>query len=181
MDYQQKQVLLKNGQSAVFRAPNEKDGQAMLDYLKEICAETDFLASFPEEIHFTAEDESKYLQDILDSPNRLMIVCTVDGELAGNCQIVFMTSMKTKHRAAVMIGLRKKFWNLGIGSAMFSELIEIAKAKGIAQLELEVFEHNRRAMALYRKMGFEVMATHPDAFRLRDGSSQAAVFMRKVL
>ncbi|HAB00210.1 MAG TPA: N-acetyltransferase, partial [Ruminococcaceae bacterium] len=117
MDYRQKQVLLKNGQSAVFRAPNGKDGQAMLDYLKEICAETDFLASFPEEIHFTADDESKYLQDILDSPNRLMIVCTVDGELAGNCQIVFMTSMKTKHRAAVMIGLRKKFWNLGIGSA----------------------------------------------------------------
>ena len=102
--------------------------------------------------------------------------------VAGNCQLIFMSSEKTRHRAAVMIGLLREFWGLGIGSAMFAEMERVARERGgIRQLELEVIEGNERAMGLYRKMGFTVMAEHPDAFRLSDGSSHAAIFMRKVL
>ena len=67
------------------------------------------------------------------------------------------------------IALIREFWNLGIGTAMFRELISLGMQWGLSQLELEVIEGNHRAMALYEKMGFQTVAAHPDAIRLEDG------------
>ena len=181
MEFKEKSITLKNGKTAVLRAPRKEDAAEVLEFLRTACDETEYLASYPEEISYTPDSEEKYLQNTLDSPNNMMIVCVVDGRIAGNCEIVFFSSAKTKHRGAVMIGLLKEFWGMGIGSALFSELISAAKERGLKQLELEVIEGNTRAIALYEKMGFSVMAVHPDAFVLKDGSTRGAVFMRKVL
>ena len=64
---------------------------------------------------------------------------------------------------------------------MFRELIEAAQRRSVHQLELEMIEGNERALALYRKMGFEVMAEHPDAFLLKDGSTRKAIYLRRIL
>ena len=172
MIYKTRSITLKDGRGAILRAPRESDAEEMLEYLRTASGETDFLASYPEELKFTAEGERAYLKNNLDSPNT---------KIAGNSQIVFMSSLKTRHRAAVMIGLLREYWGLGIGSALFREMEREAREHGTAQLELEMIEGNDRALALYRSAGFETMAEHPDAFRLRDGTSRAAVFMRKVL
>ena len=183
MHYDEETIPLKNGKSARLRAPREEDAGAMLDFIRRAVRETDYLALTPAETDaYTVESEADFLRDPIRSPNKLMIVAEVDGRVAGNCQLIFMSSEKTRHRAAVMIGLLREFWGLGIGSAMFAEMERVARERGgIRQLELEVIEGNERARGLYRKMGFTVMAEHPDAFRLSDGSSHAAIFMRKVL
>lgn len=49
--------------------------------------------------------------------------------------------MKTSHRAAIAI--LKEFWNLGIGSAMFEELIAAAKMRGTEIMELEFIDRRR--------------------------------------
>ena len=69
-----------------------------------------------------------------------------------------------------MIALLKEFWGLGIGTAMFREMIAIAEGWGVMQLELEVFEGNERALALYRKMGFEIVSHVPNAIKQPDGT-----------
>ena len=100
-----------------------------------------------------------------------MIVCLVDGKVAGNCQIVWKTGIKTRHRAQVAIALLKEFWNLGIGTAMFTEMIDIARSNpDIIQMELEFIEGNTRARALYEKMGFRITGVKPNAIRLKDGT-----------
>ena len=171
MQYDEKTIPLKNGKSARLRAAREEDAGAMLDFIRRAARETDYLALTPAETDaYTVESEAEFLRDPIRSPNKLMIVAEVDGAVAGNCQLVFLCSGKTCHRAAVMIGLLREFWGLGIGTALMNEAEK-----------MEVIEGNERAMGLYRKMGFTVMAEHPDAFRLSDGSSHAAIFMRKVL
>lgn len=179
MFFNDKQIKLKNGKDAVLRSPRVDDAAEMISYLNDVCSETDFLARYPEEKVYTVEKEEKFLTAIVESPSDLMIVCTVDGKVAGNCHIVFMTTIKTRHRATVMIALRREFWGLGIGQAMFREMIAAAKAHGTEQLELEMIEGNERAMGLYRKMGFEVVAKLPDAYRFKDGSLHSAIFMQK--
>ena len=182
MIYSEKTIHLKNGQPAILRAPRAEDAAEILAYLQRACGETDFLARYPEEMRFTCEQETAYLQNTLKNPNGMMIVCTVDGVIAGNCEIVFLNTQKTMHRANVMIGLLQEYWGLGIGSAMFSELIEAARSRGgIRQLELEMIEGNTRAMALYRKMGFTVVSEFPDAYLRKDGSYAKAIYMRKIL
>lgn len=79
MDYPQKTIRLRDGRTAVFRAPRSEDAAEMLDYLRRTTAQTPYLASYPEEIAFTEEGEADYLRGCLTAPERLMIVCTVDG------------------------------------------------------------------------------------------------------
>ena len=105
------------------------------------------------------------------SDHETMLVCLVDGEIAGNCQITWSTSIKTRHRASVAIALLRKFWNQGIGTRLFEEMICIAEAnENILQMELEYVEGNSRARALYEKMGFRITGLRPNAIRLKDGT-----------
>ena len=70
---------------------------------------------------------------------------------------------------------------MGIGTALFEEMIAIAQDWDIMQLELEVFEGNDRAMGLYRKMGFEIVSHVPNAIRMSDGSFRKEFLMLKPL
>lgn len=181
MIYERKRILLKDGREAILRSPCPEDAEAMLQYLKTTAAETDFVIRYPEECNETLREETAFLRNILRSALNMMIVCEVDGHLAGNCQIMFHGRMKTRHRAGVAIAITREYWGLGIGTAMFEELIAAAKQRGVYQLELEVIEGNERAMGLYRKMGFETVGFKPDAIRLRDGSLLKEYLMVKKL
>ena len=181
MIYNRKAIRLNDGRDALLRNPKTDDAAQMLEYLKITSAETDFLIRYPEECTETLERESAFLQKMVDSPIDMMIVCLVDGKLAGNCHLALLAKLKTKHRASVAIALTREYWGLGIGTAMFEEMIQVAKDHGIHQMELEVIEGNERAMGLYRKMGFEVVAERPDAIRLKDGTLLKEFLMIKHL
>lgn len=100
-----------------------------------------------------------------------MLVCLAAGKVVGNCQISWNTRIKTRHRANVAIAVLKEFWNQGIGTRMFQEMIQIAeKNPDLLQIELEFIEGNSRARALYEKMGFRITGIKPNAIRLKDGT-----------
>ena len=65
----------------------------------------------------------------------------------------------------------KEYWNQGIGTRLFQELIRIAEENpNLIQIELEFVEGNSRARALYEKMGFRITGVKPNAIRLKDGT-----------
>lgn len=100
-----------------------------------------------------------------------MLVCLVEGKIAGSCQISWSDRIKIRHRASVAIALLSEFWNQGIGTRLFQEMIHIAeKDPYLTQLELEFIEGNTRARALYEKMGFRITGVKPNAIRLKDGT-----------
>ena len=181
MDFPAKEIRLKDGRTAIFRSPLPSDAEAALEYMKITAGETPYLLRTPEEIRLSVADEEKFLSRFPDNPNSTMILCFVEGKLAGNCQIDRRTKLKNRHRASVAIALRKEFWNLGIGTALFEEMLAIAENWGVLQVELEVIEGNDRAMALYRKMGFETMSFVPNAIRMPDGSFVQEFLMVKPL
>ena len=163
---------LKDGRKALLRSPLEEDAESTLEYLKISAGETDFILRYPEECgKYTLESEKKLFERKNESPNEAMIMCVVDGRVVGNCEISFRTNLKTKHRASVAIALISEFWNQGIGTRMFQELIRLAEERGdVLQMELDFVEGNSRARALYEKMGFRITGVKPDALRLKDGT-----------
>ena len=164
--------ILKDGRHALIRSPKDEDIQGMLDYLYISAGETEFILRYPEECSkYTLEGEKALVDRINGSENEAMLVCLVDGKVAGNCNIVWNTGMKTRHRATVAIALLKEYWNQGIGTRMFQEMIRIAEDNpNILQMELDFVEGNTRARALYEKMGFRITGVRPNAIRLRDGT-----------
>ena len=108
----------------------------------------------------------------------MAITCYIDGEIAGNCEIIFRGGIKASHRATVAIAILKEFWNLGIGSVMFAELIAVAEARPeIEIVELDFVEGNDRA----KEYGFKIVGERPNAFKLKDGRLLKEYFMQKEL
>ena len=163
---------LKDGRNALIRSPRDEDIQGMLEYLYISAGETDFILRYPEECNkYTAEGEKALFDRVNQSDNEAVLVCLVDGKVAGNCQIAWNNGIKTRHRASVAIALLKEYWNHGIGTRMFQELIRIAEENpNLIQIELDFVEGNSRARALYEKMGFRITGVKPNAIRLKDGT-----------
>ena len=181
MIYEPKKVVLKDGTEATLRSPRPEDAQSMLDYLKATAGETEFVIRYPEECTMTLEQEERFIRSIVDSESDLMILCEIDGRIAGNCQLKFGTRIKTRHSGRVAIALYREYWGRGIGTILFNEMIKLAKQRGLMQLELEFIEGNDRGRALYEKMGFSVAAVRPDAYMLKDGSLRKEYIMMKKL
>ena len=177
MEFPQKIILLKDGRQALLRSPSPEDARDMLDYLKTAAGETEFLLRYPEECSEDVEAERQFLSNALQADTQIMILCEVDGVLAGNCHMGYNTHLKTRHRASVAIGLLRQFWGLGIGTALFREMIALAESRGLEYLELDYMEGNQRARSLYEKMGFYPVAEVPDAYRLKDGSMRKSILM----
>ena len=181
MIFKTKEIVLKDGRKAILRSPEVSDAAQALEYLKITAAETPFLLRTPEEVTLTEEKEARFLAAIREDPSTLAIYCFVDGALAGNCQLSRKTKRKNCHRGSIGIALCREFWDLGIGSALFREMIDAAESWGLMQLELEVIEGNERAIALYRKFGFEIVGFTPNAIRMEDGRFVKEYLMIKPL
>ena len=163
---------LRDGRKALLRSPKEEDVESTLEYLVTSAGETDFILRYPEECgKYTPEGEKLLFEQKNASPNEAMIMCVVDGRVVGNCDISFFRGMKTRHRASIGIALISEFWNQGIGTKMFEEMIRLAENReDVTQVELEFVEGNARARHLYEKMGFRIASVHPNAIRLKDGT-----------
>ena len=159
----------------------KQDAEKLLNYIKKSCSETDFLARYPEEWTTTIGQEEAWVNRLRSAPDTLGITCYVDGEDAGNCEISFRGDMKVSHRATIANAILKDYWNLGIGSAMFEELVSAAQNRGTEIMELEFIEGNDRARHLYEKFGFRVVCERPNMFKLKDGTYRSEFYMQKYL
>ena len=171
MVYSETEFIIRDGRKALLRTPNENDANMMLKFIISASGETEYLMRYPEEFaDYTLEREQTFLRDSCEGQNGMMIACFVDGKIAGNCQISFRTGIKDRHRASVAIAILQEYWNLGIGTKLFKEMIRIAKDReNVTQIELDYIEGNSRARSLYEKMGFRITGVKPDAIRLKNG------------
>ena len=181
MIFDEKKITLKDGRTAILKSPCVENAEKMLNFIKKSCGETDFLARYPEEWSIDVEQEEVWVKRMLESPDILTMTCYVDNEVAGNCELRFKSGIKTSRRAEVAIAILREYWNLGIGSSMFSELISEARKRGAEIMELEFMEGNERAKRLYEKFGFRVVSEKPNAYKLKDGTMRKEYYMQKYL
>lgn len=172
MEFQGKTIALKDGRTALLRAPKLEDAPEMARYLPAVLGETHFMLRYPEEQQITVEQERGILERSLAAEDEMLILCEAEGEIVGSSHISFMSSrIKTRHRASVGIALRRAWWGQRIGAAMMRALIDAARQRdGVEQIELQYIEGNTRARALYENLGFRVAGIFPDAVKLKDGT-----------
>jgi len=182
MLFKEKEITLKNGKTAILRNPRIEDAEALISFIKTTSGETDFLLRYPEEWTMTVEQEENWVKRSVASPDSLVVTAFVDGEIAGNCEIGFYSGIKNRHRSVIAISVLKKYWGLGIGSALMKELVDAAyNHEGTEIIELEFIQGNERAQKLYEKMGFKLIYEKPNAFKLKDGTVLSDYYMQKIL
>ena len=173
-----KAVQLKNGQNIVLCSPNTFDAEQLLNHMRLTSAETEFMSRYPEEITVSVEAQSRFLQMIENDPDDVMLAAYIDGRMVGNAAVTRVRSnLKYRHRANFGISLQEEVCNVGLGTLMMQEILEIVKRSAFEQLELTVFADNTRAIRLYEKVGFVKTGVLPRAYRLKDGSYHDEVQM----
>lgn len=171
MIFKEQEFTGRDGTKFLLRSPRASDSAQMLEYLRTVSEETNFMLRYPEEITLTPEEEAAFLTRIAETPGELMISVFKDGRIVGNSSLVHISPIyKARHRAEFGIALVEEVWHLGLGRELMTHLTAFARDFGYEQVELEAATANTRALELYRQMGFEIFGERPRTFKLKDGS-----------
>lgn len=95
-------------------------------------------------------------------------VITDDIEIYGNVILKHLLGIETTlHRSLMMMGIERKCRGKGFGKDLLKTAIDWAKRDPkVEYISLNVFSHNKAAMALYKKLGFEKIGVDRDLFRV---------------
>jgi len=145
-------VNLKNGAEVFIRKFRRSDGDALYEFFtKGLSPESQRLYSvqpLDRSLVNTVVNEA-------DAPDVLRLVAFEGGRIVGYAywrQQIFNPKVPL-----LSIAVADSHQGLGLGRALMELLIEGAKLKGMEGIELHVYKHNRKAIALYKKLGFEVV------------------------
>lgn len=123
---------------------------------KKIDAETQFMMFEPGERPTIIEEQRDEIKDTLLKDNQTIFVAEKDGQLIGYLAAYGGRYKRNRYGAYIITGILRAFTSQGLGTRLFEELERWAKKNKIHRLELTVMVHNEAALALYRKMGFEI-------------------------
>ena len=111
----------------------------------------------------------------------LSLVALADDRVIGSAGMHSAgTAVRRHHAMGIGMGIAGDWQGRGIGSRLLEALCQHAdRWVGVLRLELTVYTDNARAIALYRRFGFEIEGTHR-AFALRDGVYVDALAMARL-
>jgi RimJ/RimL family protein N-acetyltransferase len=162
-------VTLKDGREILLRRATGDDAREILLRIDRIAAESRNMSMQPGEFPMTLSEERDYLNNLLRSENRIFFVAVDQNRIVGECSFHGGPYQRIRHQGLLGMSVDRSHWGLGIGRALLQALIDWARATGIIRkLNLRVMVYNRRAIALYRKMGFVEEGRHSRTF-LIDG------------
>lgn len=101
----------------------------------------------------------------------LSLVAEHNGDVVGSAGLhPAGPHVRRRHVAVIGISVRPDAQGQGVGAALMQGLCDYAdRWAHILRIELGVYTDNLRAIALYRRFGFEVEGTHR-GYALRDGA-----------
>lgn len=108
------------------------------------------------------------------------VIAIVDNRVVGWCDISSIHRQVAEHVGSLGIGVLDAFRGIGIGRALMQAALEAAKDKGLTRIELTVRENNKKAIELYKKIGFVIEGLHRNAIRI-DGNYQNYISMALLL
>ena len=133
-----------------------EDYKELLDFMRKVKGETNFLLGYPDEIKLSYEDEKEHIKKVKSSETSNYFVVMKNSKIIGCIGFNGNIARKMKHYGTIGISVLKEYWGRGIATALLEKLISWSKEKGIKKINLDVFENNERAIKLYEKFGFKL-------------------------
>ena len=151
-----------------YREACPEDAAQLLEFLRAVGGESDYLTFGPRGIPLTVEQEEKFLANLQESPINTIILAFDGNKIVGNGCIDGNKNPRFAHRCSLALAVRKDYWGRGIGSGLMERLIAFAKSIGAETIGLEVISENERAKALYQKFGFSCFGTFQKHTKIGD-------------
>ncbi len=147
----------------IIRPVDLDDARAIIHLQQDIDTESDFMLFGKDERKMSVQSIRKRIGEWKKSDNSRMFVGILNGEFAGFVALVTGPSPRASHRASIVIGVRKAYYGKSVGTSLMTKAEAWAHEVGISRLELTVIENNEPALALYKKLGYNVEGTRSNS------------------
>jgi len=160
-----------DGTKMTFREPRPGDAAQLMEFINEIIDEP--MSGLIMNKHVTIEEERKWLKSRLKEiaeHETVMLLVESSGRVRGNCS-VSLRPWKEAHKGNIGIALNKDVRGKGVGEALMRRTMDLAekRMKGLEMFDLAAFRYNKRALALYKKLGFVRVGRIPDSVKEKGG------------
>ena len=139
--------------------------------------------------HALSPEEVQYFRNNMANPERVIdwaedpehirafpLAAMVGDRLVGNSTL-YLGRGATRHVAEIRVFLAKEFRRRGIGTAMLTTQIEVARKLGLHQLVAEIVESQPRVIHAFEHLGFKRQCVLKEQFMGPDGSMLDLIIM----
>ena len=166
----------------VIRKAVPTDAAEILAVMKLIGEETPYLVMDEQGSDLSEEGMALNLASLYESPNNVLLVALANGKIAGTANVSASYKKRIEHIGEIGISILEAYWGIGLGTLLLEEIIIWAEESTvIKRLELTVQERNKRAIHLYRKIGFVSEATMPRGAKTDEGEFLDVQLMRLLI
>ncbi|MDI6853125.1 MAG: GNAT family N-acetyltransferase [Deltaproteobacteria bacterium] len=169
---------LSNGQKVKCRLLNGQDQDGLL------CL---YQTAPPEDTYFLKQDvkDMVSLENYSDQPTPRRIFLSAlemtQGRFIATAQMERGIGC-SKHIGEILhIFVARPFHNLGLGSLLLGELIDLSQAEKLHWLRAEIVSEHKAALKGFLRKGFKIRATLEDFFIGRDGATYDVVLLTRSL
>jgi len=156
-------VRLRDGRTTTIRPAAVDDAAQLLENVNAIGAEIVYLLT--EQLGSDVEQEREWIREY-DGATSVLLVAEVDGRIVGQADVQPGRYPKESHVGIVGVAIRDGYRGIGLGRAMMDRVLEWMRERGFKKACLEVFSTNEQAIALYRRLGFEVEGVRKRQYRV---------------
>jgi RimJ/RimL family protein N-acetyltransferase len=152
------------------RRAREEDLDALVDLLVAVAEEGRWIAT---EAPVDRERRRRRFAEDLERDDTVQLVADAGGQLVGQLGLVLARYGVADLGMLVADGWRRR----GVGGALLRAGIDWARQAGAHKVALQVWPHNRAAIALYERFGFQHEGRLRRHYRRRSGELWDAIVM----
>jgi RimJ/RimL family protein N-acetyltransferase len=160
---------LRDGTAVTLGSPTLDDAEAMVAYLDLVRRESENILWSLDDPLPSIERERAMVSEHAGNPGAVLLAARSGGRLIGFADVEAGRMARVRHRGGLGISTLRDWWGRGLGTIMMNELIAWSRRAGLEVLQLTVYAHNARAIALYRKVGFVEEGVRRRSVRYADG------------
>jgi RimJ/RimL family protein N-acetyltransferase len=138
------------------RRADESDAAAVIELRRALFTETSFMLWEPGEFQKSVEDEAKRISRLNGRDNCLVLLAEEDGHPIGTLTAFGGEARRMRHRATLAVGVAKAHWGKGVATALLEYALSWSREMRLRRIELTVHTTNQRAIAAYKRCGFQV-------------------------
>lgn len=160
-----------NNKPVTLRLPQESDAKDLQQYVNQLSQERTFVSFQGEQM--SLEEEQEYLDELLKQMKEkkgLLLLAFTNDELIGNLSL-HLKERTEKHIGVLGISVKNGFRNLGLGTELLKQLLQLAKQElpDMEIVTLSVYANNDRAKHVYQKLGFKPYGSLPNGVKREEG------------
>jgi RimJ/RimL family protein N-acetyltransferase len=168
----------KFGTEVVIRSATKQDAPAIMDLSRCVIEEEIYQLTSGKEFKMTIDAEEKWIKSHLSNPNHIILVAKMNLKIVGLLDFSNGHRHRIAHTGEFGMSVEKSVRDQGIGSILLQVLINwAAQNSTIEKLGLNVHNNNERAIALYKKMGFEIEGVRKRDLKYNNGQYVDTIVM----